>query len=63
MRVVDNKEVFEPKDTPMTPQKKRGHVKKEGTNRFDPGDDKVGLGPYPSIRREKITLTKRNEEK
>ena len=60
---MDEEKVLEPKDTPRTWQKKRKYVEKEGTNRFDPGDDEVGLGPYPSIRRGKITLIKRNEEK
>ena len=43
--------------------KKRKCVKMQDINGFDPGDDEVGLGPYHSIRREKITLIKRNEEK
>ena len=63
LRVVDKEEVLEPEDAPRTQQKKREHVEKEGANRFNPGDDEVGLGPYHSIRREKITLIKRNEEK
>ena len=60
MREVDKEEVLEPKDAPRTWQKKRKYVEKEGANRFNPGDDEVGLGPYPSIRRKKITSIKRN---
>ena len=63
MREVDNEEVLGLKDAPRTWQKKREYVEKVGPNRFNPGDDKVGLGPYPSIRREKITLITINEEK
>ena len=63
MQEVDKEEVLEPKDAPRTWHDKRKYVEKKGTNRFDPGDEEVGLGPYPSIRRGKITLIQRNEEK
>ena len=63
MREMDKEEVLESKDTPRTWQEKRKYDEKEGANRLNPGDEEVSLGPYPSIRREMITLTKRNEKK
>ena len=42
-------------------QRKRRYVGKRDAKRIDPADEDIGLGPYLSIRRKKIVLTKRNE--
>ena len=58
---VDEEEVHDkPKDAPSTRHKKRIDAEREGTNGFEPEDNEVGFGPYPSIRREKIDLIKVN---
>ena len=45
-----------------TRHRKGGHVEKRDPNRVDPVDEEIGLGPYSSIPRKKIILTKKNEE-
>ena len=60
MGEMGKEEGFRPKDIPKARHRKRKYVKRRDISRFDPGDSVIGLEPYPSIRRERITLTKRN---
>ena len=45
-----------------TGPKRREYVERKSVRRIDPAEERIGLGPYSSIQKEKIVLIKRSGE-